>query len=69
MRILQRKNVQAASRKCRRMKWQALLCHLVHRKWRYGKNAGKLIETDENLHHNRWRTFQTFTEKKECVPK
>jgi len=33
------------------------------------RNAGKLIETDESLHHNRRGTFQTFTVKKGGVPK
>jgi len=29
------------------------------------KNASKLIETDESLHHNRRETFRTFTVKKD----
>jgi len=40
-----------------------------YRERSYGENVGKLIETNESLHHIGRGTFRTFTVKKEGVPK
>jgi len=54
----------SAFRRRGKIKWQASLCHLVHRVRSYGGNAGKLVETDESLYHIGWRHFEHLLWKK-----